>query len=144
MSAKYPSFNDREFDLLKKLTNNTAELADGSGVSLTIAEANALYFRLDGANSPFTKTSATIVTVPDAFSLASAGSIALTAGGSNKNITISATGAVIFPGGVALPAIQSTFTFQIGSRNLVDGVATTPYFQFRRTNTSAANPTNTT
>src|SRR6478609_272549 len=64
--------------LLKKLVTATQGLGGSGGVFLTEAEADALYFRLNGSNSPFTKTSATVVTVPDAFSLASAGSIALT------------------------------------------------------------------
>jgi hypothetical protein len=92
MSAQYPSFNDREFDLLKKLVNNSAELADGSGIPLTIAEANLLYFRLDGANSAITNTSSTVLTVRDEFSLTSEGSIALTAGGTNENITLTPSG----------------------------------------------------
>jgi len=40
MSAKYPSFNDREFDLLKALANNTAELASQPFIPSNLSKWN--------------------------------------------------------------------------------------------------------
>lgn len=50
MSALYPSQNDREFDLLKKITNNTAEIDNTGSGALTQAQADLLYIRKDGSN----------------------------------------------------------------------------------------------
>lgn len=163
MPAQYPSFNDREFDLLKKLTNNSAELADGTGIPLTVAEANLLYFRLDGANSAIVATSSTVLTVRDGFSLTSAGSITLAAGGSNKNITFTPSGtgqlitvlsdANIYAGvqtGPALLAGDSGVQYAAtgnysGLSNVVyqNSVANVyPYFHLAVANGTASSPTN--
>jgi hypothetical protein len=87
-----PQVGDSTNLLLKKLVTATQALSSGGGVFLTEAEADALYFRLNGSNNPFTATSLTVATVRDGFSLTSEGSIDLAAGGTNENITITPSG----------------------------------------------------
>lgn len=54
MSLLAPQVGDSTNLLLKKLVTATQALAEGAGVFLTEAEADALYFRLDASNGPIT------------------------------------------------------------------------------------------
>jgi hypothetical protein len=73
--------------------------------------------------------SGTTLTVPDAFSLTSAGSIALAAGGSNKDITLtpSGTGAVTVPSGSLRVGTDTTATWHLNV--FADGLTGLPPWQ---------------
>ena len=87
--------------------------------------------------------------VADGFTVSSAGSIGLTAGGTNQNITLTPSGTT----GEAVINFNSTFS-ALGFNGLhivgansqligtaMDGYASGPFFMFRRANGTAASPT---
>lgn len=74
--------------------------------------------------------------------LENAGAIALTSF-SNQNIALTMTGTgalVVTQSGTSLPTPQASSTFQFNSYGTIEGIATSPFMDFRRTNTSAASP----
>lgn len=82
------------------------------------------------------------LSVPDAFVVSSAGSIGLTAGGTNKAVTIRSKGTspVSIGNATALPSAPSGFGWQLGTYGIIEGIGDGGFVQFRHTNGSAASP----
>jgi hypothetical protein len=81
------------------------------------------------------------LSVPDGFVVSSAGSISLTAGGSNKNITLTPSGSGFNRFGPStLPTPAALITNQFSTRVAIDAAATDPILWGRRTDTSFASP----